>query len=358
MMRSAALLFLLFPALALAQAVDPLTFRDRVHDFGQVVEANGPVSYDFAFTNTSPRPVTIVNVVASCGCTTPGWTKEPVAPGKTGIVKASFHPAGRPGYFNKTLTVVTDANAASLVLQLTGTVVGGTPAYVNEFPVTLGNMKLKSKSFAMGIVFANAAAAVKDFTVMNGGDVPLKFLGATAPDYIKVDFLPSSLEPGKLGLVQLTFDGTKRNTYGFISENIQLLTDDPKEPQKSITVFASLEDYYPPLTADDIKTAPLAMLAEQTIDAGQYPPGATLERSVALYNRGKKELKIKALVGNCSCITAVADKKALKAGDSTQIRIQFKPQTRGGTQQKAVNIYTNDPRTPVQTVSVSVFINN
>lgn len=357
-MRSIGILLILIPAFAFAQAVEPLTFRERVHDFGQVLESKGPVSHDFTFTNTSPRPVTIVNVIASCGCTTPGWTKEPVAPGKTGTVKASFHPAGRPGYFNKTLTVVTDVQAATVVLQLTGTVLGEVMIDTNEFPVAIGNLRLKSKSFSLGSVYVNAEPRVKDFGVLNAGETTMKFLGVRAPEYIKVDFFPTSLAQGKQGLVQITYDAKKRNTYGFYSDNVLLLTDDPSEPEKSVTVFASMEDYFPAPTAEDLRTAPQAMLAEQTIDAGQYPPGTTLERSVSLYNRGKKELKIKALVGNCSCITASADKSSLKAGDSTRIRIQFKPQTRGGTQQKAVNIYTNDPRAPVQTVSVSVYINN
>jgi len=348
----------LFPAIANAQAAEPLTFRERAHDFGIVIESAGPVSHEFTFTNTSPRPVKVVSVIASCGCTTPGWTKEPVAPGKTGTVQASFHPAGRPGYFNKTLTVVTDANAATLVLQLTGTVENDAATNNSEFTVATGSLRLKSKSFSMGPVYVNTEATVRDFPVFNAGDTPVKVLGVTAPDYIKVDILPPVLVAGQAGLVQFTYDGRKRNTYGFLSDNIQFSTDDSIEPVKSFTLFASLEDYFPTPSAEELKTAPIAMVAEPTIDAGHYPPGATLERSVTIYNRGKKELKIKALVGNCSCITAVADKKSLRAGDSTKIHIQFKPQTRGGTQQKAVNIYTNDPRTPVQTVSVSVFVNN
>lgn len=210
----------------------------------------------------------------------------------------------------------------------------------------------------MGSLYLNMDPGVKDFPVMNAGDSPVTFRGATAPDYIKVEFLPQVLSAGQQGVVRIVYDARKRDTYGFLSDNVQLSTDDSLEPVKSLTLFASLEDYYPAPTAEDLKTAPVAVVAEQTLDAGQYPPGASLERSVTLFNKGKKELKIKALVGNCSCITATVDKKNLKGGDSTRIHIQFKPQTRGGTQQKAVNIYTNDPRTPVQTVSVSVYIND
>ena len=58
---------------------------------------------------------------ASCGCTTPDWSKEPIAPGKKGFVKASYNPAGRPGNFNKSVTVT--SNQGTQVLYIKGQVV-------------------------------------------------------------------------------------------------------------------------------------------------------------------------------------------------------------------------------------------
>ena len=74
------------------------------------------------------------------------------------------------------------------------------------------------------------------------------------------------------------------------------------------------------------------------MDLGRYREGATIERQVVLKNPGKKDLQIKNLQGNCACITAVADNKVIKPGDSTVVKIVFKPQNRGGTQQKALRV--------------------
>src|SRR6478609_4407963 len=82
-----------------AQQVEPLIFREKSFNFGQITEDGGNADHEFVFTNTSPRPVSILSVQASCGCTTSGWTKQPIAPGKTGSISASFDPKGRPGYF-------------------------------------------------------------------------------------------------------------------------------------------------------------------------------------------------------------------------------------------------------------------
>jgi Protein of unknown function (DUF1573) len=90
---------------------------DKVeHDFGKVAE--GPqATTEFKVKNISKEPLTISNVQASCGCTVPSWTKEPIAPGATGIIKAIYNTQGRPGNIYKTLTVTTNKGTKQLVLK-------------------------------------------------------------------------------------------------------------------------------------------------------------------------------------------------------------------------------------------------
>ena len=76
------------------------------HDFGVFKEEAGRQTFDFIVKNTGSQPLVIQRVTASCGCTTPEWTKSPVPPGGTGKVTAIYDPANRPGVFNKTLTVL------------------------------------------------------------------------------------------------------------------------------------------------------------------------------------------------------------------------------------------------------------
>ncbi len=83
---------------------ESIKFENPNHDFGMLME--GPTAETvFKFTNTGSEPIVIQRVQASCGCTTPAYTKEPVAPGKTGSITAAYSTSGRPGAFNKTLTV-------------------------------------------------------------------------------------------------------------------------------------------------------------------------------------------------------------------------------------------------------------
>jgi hypothetical protein len=111
--------FLFVATFANAQGV--IKFKTESHDFGKI-EEGVQATYTFEFTNTGTAPVVISNAQASCGCTTPDWTKEPVMPGKTGKVTASFNSQGRPGNFSKTVTVVSNSETPQIVLSIKGEV--------------------------------------------------------------------------------------------------------------------------------------------------------------------------------------------------------------------------------------------
>src|SRR6188768_1466983 len=120
--RLTVLIILLSGLNTFSQQTKAIQFREETFDFGSVKEEGGPVTHEFMFTNTGNRPVKILTVQPSCGCTTPSWSREPVAVGKTGFIQASFNPKGRPGYFNKSLTVTTDLDPTPIILQIKGQV--------------------------------------------------------------------------------------------------------------------------------------------------------------------------------------------------------------------------------------------
>jgi hypothetical protein len=85
------------------------------HDFGQIKQGS-PVTHEFTFTNKGEVPLVISTVQASCGCTVTSYTKDPIAPGGEGFVKATYN-AANVGQFTKTVTV--NANTAEGVAKLT-----------------------------------------------------------------------------------------------------------------------------------------------------------------------------------------------------------------------------------------------
>lgn len=109
---------------AYAQSGDKATISAKVteHDFGNIKESDGKVSCVFTVTNTGKAPLVITRVIASCGCTTPQYEQEPIAPGKSGKITVTYNPAGRPGQFVKTIAVYSNGKDGAFTLKIKGNV--------------------------------------------------------------------------------------------------------------------------------------------------------------------------------------------------------------------------------------------
>lgn len=116
------LLSMFVGAAALAQQKPEMDFERTEHNFGTIKEELGAVTTQFEFTNTGKAPLIIQRVSASCGCTTPSYTREPVLPGKKGTISAKYSTVRRPGTFNKTITVYTNVPDTVYVLNIKGNV--------------------------------------------------------------------------------------------------------------------------------------------------------------------------------------------------------------------------------------------
>lgn len=105
----------------LVAKTDSIVFDKMVHDYG-TIEQGGDGNCEFTFTNTGKEPLVLTAVRASCGCTVPEWPKEPIAPGKTGVIKIKYD-TRRLGPINKSITVTSNAVNSMVALRITGSVV-------------------------------------------------------------------------------------------------------------------------------------------------------------------------------------------------------------------------------------------
>ena len=113
---------LLATGMTSAQSKAVISAQETSHDFGTIKEADGKVSHTFKISNTGEAPLVLTRVIASCGCTTPEWTKEPIAPGKSGDIKITYDPKDRPGPFAKTISVYSNGKTGSYILTIRGEV--------------------------------------------------------------------------------------------------------------------------------------------------------------------------------------------------------------------------------------------
>ena len=116
------LLMMLASLVAYAQQEQPeIKFYKTVHNFGTFSEKTPVQTAVFAFTNIGKAPLIINQAIASCGCTIPSYTKEPIMPGEKGTVKVTYNGKGKfPGHFKKSITIRTNGKVEMVRLYIEG----------------------------------------------------------------------------------------------------------------------------------------------------------------------------------------------------------------------------------------------
>lgn len=224
-------------SVSLSFAQGELKFKTDNHDFGNVEEGN-LATYKFEFTNTGKEPVVISNVQASCGCTTPSWTKEPVMPGKTGEITASYNSAGRPGVFNKTITVTSNAATPSVVLTIKGVV-----NQKAEKAPTAEELK-KSPGAVLNKAQHNFGKLEKGqtvshkFVLMNNGQSDLKVAKVqSACSCVSYTLSKPAVKGGETAELVLKYTPRIASTA---EEVVTIFTNDLKNPTQKVTLQANV----------------------------------------------------------------------------------------------------------------------
>lgn len=98
-----------------------IKFEKNTHDFGTFSEDSSEVTCTFKFKNTGDGMLIIHQAIASCGCTIPQYSKEPIKPGEGGEIVVTYNGYGRfPGHFKKSITVRTNGKSEIVRLYITG----------------------------------------------------------------------------------------------------------------------------------------------------------------------------------------------------------------------------------------------
>lgn len=244
-MRLVRLSMLVFALVALFSANSTnaqgiVDFGNLSYDFGSVMEGEKP-TYTFQFANTGDTPVSITHVQPSCGCTAPSYSTEPVAPGETGEVVVEYNSQGRPGDFNKTITVALDgADEANVILRITGTVV---PTQIHN-GVAQGNVMFDADNHAFQDV-AVGDAVEHMFRMQHNGEQPLIISEArTFADDVLVTYPERPVFPGEIinVLVRVGNVGNVLNARGRMDVAVILHTNDELQPVKSLRLTGRLSE--------------------------------------------------------------------------------------------------------------------
>lgn len=329
-----------------------IVFDNLEHDFGTFKESDGVQTATFKFTNKGTEPLVINTVRASCGCTVPKWTNAPIAPEGSGEIQVSYNPANRPGSFNKSVLVMSNAQNSTLVLRVTGQVEEREKTLAELYPRQIGSLRVKTNYISFARLKENEKDT-KDLELVNDTDKPVEVGFHRVPDHITARVEPTTIPAHGKGKVIVTFDAAKANTYGFSSQRIYLSLDGSNDYRSSIGVSATIEEDFSHLTEEQLANAPVATFPEKSFDFGEIKQGDEKEHSFTLKNTGKSELIIRNIRASCGCTAVTPSKSVIAPGESVPLKVTFNSRGKRGRQTNSVTIITNDPKVPTNILRIT-----
>ena len=354
----AALLAFLLPLRAQDETfykeADVIRFDKKVHDFGDVMIAEGPVSCIFTFTNISSEPLVIHNVISSCGCTTPEWTREPVRPGATGTIQATFSNDQGPYPFDKTLTVYVGVGRSSLdrpvVLRLRGVSHEKKKNLDELFTTKIGSLGLRKTEVSIGYIDQGvvksdqmqvANLSKSDLTVETGTIAPGLTITVT-PNPIparSMARLNYSVNPAAMG-------GTH---WGKQRYEATFRLNGKAYPDK-MTVTGVIKDNFEQLTKADIERAGIPVIERSYYEFGEVRKGTAVSASYTIRNKGKEPLVIHQIEGQDDGLTVLTKLPlTIKPGGKADVKARFETASLDYTGEviEVLTVITNAPSKPI-----------
>ena len=329
------LVFVTMAVCANAQAV--IEFAKTKHDFGTIKETGGDVSHVFTFKNTGQSPLVINNVETSCGCTSPAWTKEPVLPGKSGTVTATFNPSGRPGFFEKKLTVKT--NATEMSLTIAGSVEAKVLTIEEQYPFAVDKLRMKSGTLELYRVISTAIKT-ENLEFINTGTTPVVINFENVPEHISLVAEPVSIPAGAKGTVKCTYNALKKKDFGTTVDDVTIRV---KNSKNILKIRANIEEDFSKLTPAELEKAPVFKAENTNYQFNTIKKGSKVTGKFEIKNEGKTDLIIRKISSECDCIKANVGEMSVKPGKTTVLQLELSADETGA-KVYSTTVVTNAPK--------------
>ena len=339
------LICLLLSFSAMAQKA-VLNFEVKEHDFGKVNEEVGKITYEFEFVNKGNAPLVISRVQASCGCTTPVWTKEPIEPGKRGSITVTYSTTGRPGAFAKSITVYSNAIDEQMKLLIKGDVIPKQNAdRASYYPVNLGGLMSKARFIQMNSII-KGDKQTRVLEIQNSGKVSVKPTFEGLPSYATATVSPETLKPNEEGKITFTLNSKNATSWGPTNDEFYLVLNGKRQfsEEFKLTLVSNFVEDFNRMTLDQKRKAPILDLPVRTLNFGTLKTGSKRVGKFKISNRGQNLLEIRRVINNNREIVNRQQQLTVRSGKSADIVLNLNTKNLSeGEYKKSITIQTNDP---------------
>ena len=333
-----------------------ITFTTSEHDFGKINEADGRVTTIFEFKNEGMTPLVLSNVRASCGCTTPKWTREPIEPGQNGQITVTYNPNGRPGRFQKTITVTSNATQPTTKLYIKGQVIPKPAQPINQYPIQIGELKLKANMLNLGTINKGQTAKNSiEYANHTDHNIGVKLATSPADNYLISLTTRDTIKSKETGKFEFTIDTKGCKLYGPIEVYAYVVINDKQiiSDEYKLTIKADITEDFSTLSVEQRQQAPIVNTAA-TIDFGKVAAGKKIKKSLTVLNEGANALIVRRIYSTDNNIVIAAPKAAVKSGKKADTKIELN--TIGltpGAYTREITVITNDPNQPRKTIKIT-----
>ena len=345
-------------AMAMMAQKPVITFTKTEHDFGKINEEGGRVSVEFQFKNEGMAPLVLSNVRASCGCTTPKWTKEPVEPGQTGVITVTYNPNGRPGRFQKTVTITSNATEATKRVYIKGEVIPKQAKPVNKYTVKVGELSMKTKTLDLGeIKKGEHKTGELEYANLTQAEHQADLIVPSSESYLAYQVTLPTVKANEIGKFVFVLDSKATKLYGPVEASAFVVVDGKKENTEAfeLKVIANIIEDFGELTVEQKQQAPIMEITPE-IDLGKVAAGKVQKFMLPVKNNGVNPLEIRRVYSADKALV-VKGPKAIKSGKKGAISIDINAkELKPGAYSRQILVITNDFERSQQRVKINFVV--
>lgn len=332
-----------------------LTFEKTDHDFGKINEADGRVSVVFNFKNEGMAPLVLSNVRASCGCTTPTWTKEPVEPGQSGSITVTYNPNGRPGKFQKTVTITSNATVATQRVYIRGEVIPKQAKPANKYTIAVGELSMKTKTLDLGsLKKGENTSGELEYANLSTEQHNVELATNKEDAFLINQVSLVTVQPNEIGKFIFALDSKKTKLFGPVEVNAYVVVDGKRviDEAHQLTIQANIVEDFSNLTVEDKQNAPIIETLNE-FNAGKIVAGKTLKYSFPIKNDGVNPLEIRRAYSPNDQLKVKAP-KAIKSGKRGAITVDIDARALNpGNYSREIVIISNDYLNPIKRIKLN-----
>lgn len=354
-----------------------------IHDFGDIMVSDGPVTAIFKAENVSSAPMVIYNVVSSCGCTDVEWTRQPLKPGETGSIKATYK-NDEGGYpFDKTLTVYFSGVKQPVILHLRGESHTKKVSLNEMYPAKFGNLGLKSVDIKGGNL-SQGQQKSGEVKVANLGQKPMKVSFTDVSEGLSVSVDPNPVPARSTATMSFTVT-SDRNHWGLnyyyatpvVDGKVYKAVVAPSETASSrdaalnvksqpnpllgtgsekVGIFTVTKEDFSSWSKEERDRGSQPMADVSTFEIGKVRKGTKVEAVFGISNRGKSTLRIHK-VDTDTPHASVAPFGDLKPGEKGSLKVSLDTaEMPSGEVLVLLSLITNSPLRPIMNLYVTGWI--